>query len=198
MKEAEDAGGSILYGYRFWEVWQSSLPRFFFSGIRPEKAEAILFSRQENAAIELPLDDHSGNADDIPLSGQSSTAVELGQSLKSESDAGEVLQDNAAESAAVAAVTPVTPVENPAGKANERIILEQGQTLRLLALEIFGNREFWVYIYLENKNSIQNPNIVPIGTELIIPDPAHYNINASDPQSVSKAKSTGDQLLKMW
>jgi nucleoid-associated protein YgaU len=171
------------------------LPRFFFSGILPEKAEAILFSRQESSGKEPLLNNHSGNADDIPLSGQSSTPEEAVHSLKSESDAGEVLQDNAAEPATVAAATPVTPVENPAGKANERIILKQGQTLRLLALEIFGNREFWIYIYLENKNSIQNPNIVPIGTELIIPDPAHYNINASDPQSVRIAKEYGEKVF---
>lgn len=109
-----------------------------------------------------------------------------------------MLQSSAVEPAPVSADTPITPVEDPVGKTHDRIILEQGQTLRLLALEIFGNREFWVYIYLENKNNISNPNIVPIGTELIIPDPTRYNINASDPQSVAKAKSTGDELLEKW
>ncbi|MBK5195727.1 MAG: hypothetical protein JJE08_06810 [Proteiniphilum sp.] len=91
--------------------------------------------------------------------------------------------------------TSVAPAENKTGITKKIIVLEQGQTLRLLALELFGNREFWVYIYLENKNSIQNPNIVPIGTELIIPDPSHYNINASDPLAVGKAKELGEKVL---
>lgn len=90
------------------------------------------------------------------------------------------------------------PAVTTSGKIKKRVILEQGQTLRLLALDLFGSREFWVYIYLENKNNIQNPNVVPLGTELIIPDPSYYHINASDPQSVSKAKTTGEELLRMW
>ena len=80
--------------------------------------------------------------------------------------------------------------------AERKITLQKGETLRLLAQNLFGNREFWVYIYLVNKNNIPNPNVVPVGTELIIPDPTRFPIDASDPQSVSKAKSLGDSLLR--
>ena len=77
----------------------------------------------------------------------------------------------------------------------EKIRLGEGKTLRLLALELFGNREFWVYIYLENKKQIINPNRVPAGTELIIPDTSTYGIDAGDPRSVSKAKEEGERAL---
>lgn len=78
------------------------------------------------------------------------------------------------------------------------IILSKGQTLRLLALDLFGNREFWVYIYLENREKIHNPNRVPSGTELVLPDRLTYSIDAADPQSVAKAKSLGDEVLEKF
>lgn len=76
-----------------------------------------------------------------------------------------------------------------------KVFLSTGKTLRLLALDLFGDREFWVYIYLENKNKISNPNKVPSGIELIIPDRLVYSIDASNPQSISRAKSLGKEIL---
>jgi hypothetical protein len=37
-----------------------------------------------------------------------------------------------------------------------------------------------------------------VGTELIIPDLSEYDINASNPQSVAKAKALGDNELKRF
>jgi len=42
-----------------------------------------------------------------------------------------------------------TPSQLP--KEPEKIRLPVDKTLRLIALEKFGNREFWVYIYYKNK-----------------------------------------------
>lgn len=77
----------------------------------------------------------------------------------------------------------------------EKVVVQKGKTLRLIAEEKFGNREFWVYIYLKNKDKIENPNVVAVGTELIIPDSSEYDIDASDTQSVAKAKVLGDDFL---
>lgn len=77
----------------------------------------------------------------------------------------------------------------------EKVVVQKGKTLRLIAEEKFGNREFWVYIYLKNKDKIENPNVVTVGTELIIPDSSEYDIDASDTQSVAKAKVLGDDFL---
>ena len=89
-----------------------------------------------------------------------------------------------------------TPSQLP--KEPEKIQLPADKTLRLIALEKFGNREFWVYIYYKNKEKIKNPNIVPVGIELIIPDKSEYGIDASNPQSVAKAKALGDMELKKF
>ncbi len=86
----------------------------------------------------------------------------------------------------------------PERKELETVVLSDGKTLRILAEEKFGNREFWIYIYLKNKNKIKNPNVVSVGTELIIPALSEYDINASNPQSIAKAKTLGDNELKKF
>jgi nucleoid DNA-binding protein/nucleoid-associated protein YgaU len=97
------------------------------------------------------------------------------------------------------AIPPVMePVAVSPQKEPEKAILLAGKTLRLLAEDIYGNREFWVYIYLENKDKIRNPNKVSSGMELLLPDKAVYSIDAADPQSVAKAKSLGDAILEKF
>ncbi|HOV71071.1 MAG TPA: HU family DNA-binding protein [Dysgonamonadaceae bacterium] len=81
---------------------------------------------------------------------------------------------------------------------NEKVKLSAGKTLRTIALEKFGNREFWVYIYYKNKDRIKNPNIIPEGIELTIPNESEYDIDASNPQSITKAKLLGDIELKKF
>jgi nucleoid DNA-binding protein len=88
------------------------------------------------------------------------------------------------------AVKPAAPPKKP-----KKTVLPPGKTLRLLAEDVYGNREFWVYIYLENKDKIRNPNRVPSGIELRLPDRAAYAIDAADPQSVAKAKALGYEIL---
>lgn len=77
----------------------------------------------------------------------------------------------------------------------ESLILSEGQTLRTISLELFGSKEFWVYIYQENIHNIKNPNVIPAGTQLQIPDLTRYDINPDNPQSVAKAKEKGDKIL---
>ena len=78
----------------------------------------------------------------------------------------------------------------------ETIILGEGKTLRLLALELFGDKVFWVYIYQENIDVISNPNKVNYGLELKIPDINEYFIDNNDPESIYKAKLEGFRVLE--
>ena len=77
----------------------------------------------------------------------------------------------------------------------ETIILGEGETLRLLALELFGDKAFWVYIYQENIDLIPNPNIVSSGLKLKIPDIDKYFIRKDDSESISKAMREGVKAL---
>ena len=91
----------------------------------------------------------------------------------------------AAASAGKLYTIPANPVE-----------LKEGQRLTLLALRYYGNKCFWVYIYEANKANYPNPELIPIGAMLRIPQPSEYNINCENPQSVSKAKNMAAKILK--
>ncbi len=80
----------------------------------------------------------------------------------------------------------------------EIIQMVAGKTLRLVALDKYGSREFWVYIYLKNKDKIKNPDLVPVGIELVLPSKTEYNINTNNPESVSLAKKLGDEEMKKF
>ena len=80
----------------------------------------------------------------------------------------------------------------------ETIKMEAGKTLRLIALDKYGSREFWVYIYLKNKEKIKNPDVVPVGLELILPCVSEYDIDPNNTESVAKAKKIGDEEMKKF
>lgn len=81
----------------------------------------------------------------------------------------------------------------------ETVNMDVGKTLRLIALDKYGSREFWVYIYLKNKDKIKNPDVIPVGLELVLPDMTEYDINADNPKSIANAKKRGDEeMKKLW
>lgn len=52
----------------------------------------------------------------------------------------------------------------------------------------YDHYAFWIYIYLENKEAIKDPDNIPIGLTLRIPDPRRYGIDKNDPKSVKRAQ----------
>jgi nucleoid DNA-binding protein len=76
--------------------------------------------------------------------------------------------------------------------------IKKGDRLNLIALEYYGNKLFWVYIYEHNKDKITNPNSIPVGLELEIPAKSVYNIDANDPASVQKASALQSQILSKY
>ena len=66
--------------------------------------------------------------------------------------------------------------------------------LSSLARKYYGHYSFWVYIYLENKSKIKNPDNLPVGVTLIIPLPQKYGINSRDPESIRKAKALEKEI----
>lgn len=76
--------------------------------------------------------------------------------------------------------------------------MSPGRTLRLIALDKLGNREFWVYIYLNNKDKINNPDVIPIGIELELPNKTVFPMDANNADEVAKAKKLGDEVMKTF
>ncbi|MCD8044483.1 MAG: HU family DNA-binding protein [Tannerellaceae bacterium] len=88
---------------------------------------------------------------------------------------------------------------SPISVNNDDIIatvkMTSGNRLTLIALEHYGDKVFWVYLYEHNKESIKDPNNIPIGTEIKIPNPALYNINANSKSSIEKAALLQSRIL---
>lgn len=96
---------------------------------------------------------------------------------------------------------PSAQVAPKAGQpASEPVVetIRSGVFLTTLSRKYFGHKAFWVYIYEENKGVIKNPNQVPIGTRVVIPDAAKYHIDAKNSRSVDEAKALAVKILSRY
>ena len=67
--------------------------------------------------------------------------------------------------------------------------------LTKMSRKYYGRYEFWVYIYMENKDKISNPNKVAPGLVVVIPSPEKYGIDKNSEESVQKAKELAEKIL---
>jgi nucleoid DNA-binding protein len=75
-------------------------------------------------------------------------------------------------------------------------VIKKGSRLTLLALKYYGHKIFWVYIYEANKEHIDNPNNIDIGTEIKIPQPEAFEIDAKSKKSRLEATKKQQELLE--
>ncbi|MDR2823787.1 MAG: LysM peptidoglycan-binding domain-containing protein, partial [Prevotellaceae bacterium] len=71
-----------------------------------------------------------------------------------------------------------------------------GTTLAALARKHYGHNDLWVYIYEANKNSIQNPDNLKVGTRLNIPDIDKSLIDLKNPETLRKAQELARKIRK--
>jgi nucleoid DNA-binding protein/nucleoid-associated protein YgaU len=92
------------------------------------------------------------------------------------------------------------PGTTPPSESNviANVQIKKGDRLNLIALDYYGNKLFWVYIYEHNKAKITNPNSIPVGLELEIPAKSVYSIDANDPASIRKASVLQSQILSKY
>lgn len=110
---------------------------------------------------------------------------------------------NVSKTPTVEKTVPVSPVAKEAnvkqaatsGKDLAKVKIEPGSRLTLIALEYYGSKIFWVYLYEYNKAVIKDPNNVAIGTEISIPAPGVYGIDVHDKASVAKAAARQTEIL---
>ncbi|MDR0394770.1 MAG: HU family DNA-binding protein [Tannerella sp.] len=79
-----------------------------------------------------------------------------------------------------------------------RVRMTAGSSLTQIALEHYGDIVFWVYIYDYNKSRIKDFNNIHVGTEIYLPQPNIYGINAKSKASVQKARQKQAALLKWY
>lgn len=76
--------------------------------------------------------------------------------------------------------------------------IKPGDRLTSISLRYYGHKFFWVYIFEYNRETIKDPNNVPIGTSLRIPNPARYGIDAKDRTSLDKAVALQSEILSKY
>ncbi len=73
--------------------------------------------------------------------------------------------------------------------------IQRGKFLTTIAEKHYGNKVFWVYIYRENSGKIWNPRDLKAGFKVVVPAASKYGIDATNPESVAKAKELETQIL---
>ncbi|MEG0949142.1 MAG: HU family DNA-binding protein [Bacteroidales bacterium] len=86
-------------------------------------------------------------------------------------------------------------IEPAVSQFPKHVVLKKGERLTLLSLRYYGNKFFWVYIFEANKKRYPDPEAIPAGARLLIPDPNDYGINSQSASSVEKAKQKAARIL---
>jgi len=78
--------------------------------------------------------------------------------------------------------------------ASERI--KNGSRLTIMSKRYYGSKEYWVYIYEANKDQIQNPDDIPVGTLIRIPKLDLRLIDQANPRCIKKARELHDIYIR--
>ena len=88
---------------------------------------------------------------------------------------------------------PIDSVTPPADTTAQQEILTtvtlgNGDYLARYARRYLGRSEYWIYIYLANKEQIKDPDNIPLGTEIKIPSPQSVGITGNEEVDLAEAK----------
>lgn len=73
--------------------------------------------------------------------------------------------------------------------------IKPGTNLYRMSRKHYGSDKFWVYIYEENKAKYPNPNTIPVGAVLHVPQLEKYGAKAGDPASIAAAKKKQGEIF---
>lgn len=73
--------------------------------------------------------------------------------------------------------------------------IKPGTNLYRMSRKHYGSDKFWVYIYEKNKAKYPNPNTIPVGAVLRIPQLEKYGAKAGDPASIAAAKKKQAEIF---
>ena len=111
-----------------------------------------------------------------------------------EKDSLMIQADSSSGTASDALASTPAPAPPSASKAQpasseeaEVVRIQAGDRLTRFSLRKYGHKAFWVYIYEENRSRIKDPDNIPIGTTITLPQASKYKIDARDTNSVNRA-----------
>ena len=90
-------------------------------------------------------------------------------------------------------IAPIDSVAPPADTTAQpeiltTVTLGNGDYLARYARRYLGRSEYWIYIYLANKEQIEDPDNIPLGTEIQIPSPQSVGITGNEEVDLAEAK----------
>ena len=90
-------------------------------------------------------------------------------------------------------IAPIDSVAPPADTTAQpeiltTVTLGAGDYLARYARRYLGRSEYWIYIYLANKEQIEDPDNIPLGTEIQIPSPQSVGITGNEEADLAEAK----------
>ena len=97
------------------------------------------------------------------------------------------------ETPTIDTIAPIDSVTPPADTTAQpeiltTVTLGNGDYLARYARRYLGRSEYWIYIYLANKEQIKDPDNIPLGTEIKIPSPQSVGITGNEEVDLAEAK----------
>lgn len=90
----------------------------------------------------------------------------------------------------ITTVDSVTPPADTPRKVEilTTVTLEPGDYLARYARRYLGRGEYWIYIYLVNEERIDDPDNIPLGTQIEIPTPQSVGLTGDEEADLARAK----------
>lgn len=107
--------------------------------------------------------------------------------LEDSTDMAEAVPEQPADDTAAAGMPEMAATAAPPAAEVVTDTVKPGNYLSVMARRHYGNAKFWVYIYLENKDKIKDPDNLENGMVVVIPPAAKYDIDPSSKESLKKA-----------
>lgn len=76
--------------------------------------------------------------------------------------------------------------------------VKSNRFLTTMAREHYGKKKFWVYIYEENKDKLDDPDMIAANTVVVIPPAEKYGIKAGDPESEADAEKKAAEIMRRY
>ena len=97
------------------------------------------------------------------------------------------------ETPTIDTIAPIDSVAPPADTTAQpeiltTVTLGNGDYLARYARRYLGRSEYWIYIYLANKEQIEDPDNISLGTEIKIPTPQSVGITGNEETDLAEAK----------
>ena len=74
--------------------------------------------------------------------------------------------------------------------------IKPGLFLTMVALQNYGDKAYWIYLYLYNTDRIKNPNNVPVGTKIRVPKLDETLVNGPSDDQLNLAKEVRLKFVK--